>query len=140
MAEEKHALEGKYIVFKYMEQDRESEGQALALFRLKNSKLEEVFHPGLVFDPANLHEAKEPLLRLMQKRKIKEVVSVFYGDEFFGIPSGWESLDEESSKNKEVQQWLEYQSVCIDDDEVSELREAGINVLFYDETKGKFLP
>lgn len=132
-----HPLDEKYIVFEYQEQDRETEGSAIALFRLKSRGLERVFSPALHFNPARLEMAKAPLIKLMKRRGINEVVSVFYDNNFFGIPSGFQSLDE--TQKEIVEQWYEYHSICFDSEEAYFLRQNGINIQFWDEERQRFL-
>lgn len=137
MGSELHPLNGKYIVFTHAEQDFEDEGSSLALFRLNAGELETIFSPALAFDPSRLHEANDILIKLMKKKRIDEVVSVFYKGEFFGIPSGFQSLDEKPKKV--VEQWYEYGSVCTDSDEAEFLVRNGIRILFFDDITKKFI-
>ena len=130
-----HPLEGKYIIYKYGEQDSVGEGWALALFLLKDGKMAEIYHPmnGLFQEACSMGERQiEGLIKIIQKRGIREVYTVFHIKDFFGIPANWFSLHEKDPP-KEIEYWAEYQPICMDEYEHQVLAEKGIRLRFYNE-------
>jgi hypothetical protein len=134
---QKHPLEGKYIIYKYGQQDSVGEGWALALFMLKDGKMAEVYHPmnEIWAEACSMGEQNvEELMKLMEKIGIKEVYTVFHIKDFFGIPANWFSLHEKDPKPpKQIEYWAEYQPICKDEYEHQVLAEKGIRLRFYDE-------
>lgn len=128
-----HPLEGKYIIYKYGEQDTISEAWALALFRLREGRMENIYHPrDHVMEASDMGERNiAELLNLMKERGINNVFSVFHLEDFFGIPAHWFSL-EHTPQGDEVEEWAEYASLHTDDAETNLLRERGITIEFYD--------
>ena len=50
-----HVLEGKYVIFRYGEQDTIDEAWALALYHLEGGELKEIYHPGdYVLEPCDM--------------------------------------------------------------------------------------
>ena len=146
-----HPLEDKYIVFKHLECDYEDEGAVLVVYKLIRNKLEVVLHPNIdpgwcnvshIADTDNPGKHLTPtefVVRQMQKKGIKEVISVIRNDIFFGIPLGFQTIIEPEDKSQEVENWYEYDTVRTDTDEYNELKAAGINVRFFLTDQNKFL-
>jgi hypothetical protein len=142
MAEQKHPLEGEYVLYLYGEQDCIGEGWALALYRMKNNRLEQIYHPAdHVIQPSAIgEETNEQLLKLMEKKGIKEVYTVHHLDDFFGIPANWFSLEGilgPKNESEEVECWGEYKSVSRENEEYRLLQAKGIKVNFYEEPRIK---
>lgn len=89
MAEdEKHCLDGNYIIYEYGIYDGECEGRALALYRLEDNEMEEIYHPSdYARRPGAIGEEQvEGLIKIMKSREINKVYSVNHIDDFFWSP------------------------------------------------------
>ena len=97
--------------------------------------MQEMYHPGNHVDQqSSIGERNiEDLLNLMEKKKIKEVYSVFHLTNFFGIPGDWFSLHEKDDEVDEIEFWAEYKHIDKDGTEHLALKERGIEVKFYEE-------
>jgi len=146
-----HALEGKYIVFRYRECDSEDEGNCLAVYCLSRNKLDKIIVPYADMGPCELNfdvidrengdfiSIDEFTARTLKKRGIQELISVFHHNDFFGIPYGCQELSENFNAKGELEEWCEWNSLCNDDYELDLLKEYGINVKFYDNDAKKFI-
>jgi hypothetical protein len=135
-----HPLEGRYIIYKYGEQDSVDEAWALALFQLKNNKLDEIYHPrDHVFEACSMgRQNLDELVEVMTKHGIKNVVSVYHRDSFFGIPAKWRSL-QSVPEGESVDEWYEFKPLGrYDDQDTAFLQNRGVTVDFYDDTKKSF--
>jgi hypothetical protein len=119
---ERHPLEGRHIIFKYTEWDRENEGSAFELYKLIGGELKNVLAPW-VFDPTclSIFDMDKKAVEFMVQAGITEVTTVFFIGTFFGLQSGGAHFDREP----------------VEDDDC--LRVHGITMHFFDATQGRFL-
>jgi hypothetical protein len=132
-----HPLEGEHIIYNYGVQDSLDEGWALALYKLEDRKLREIYHPGdRVLQESDIGERQiDELLELMKKREIRKVYSVWHLDDFFGIPFNFISLHEPNEEPEEIEYWAEWKHLEREGREHNNLKRAGIEVIFWEEPR-----
>jgi len=145
-----HLLEGKYIICSYTEQDQEPEdgfvpepGTALALYKLKKGKLEEIYHPRdhFMFVDAECMN-NDGLIDFMERQKITKVFNVISKGDFFDLKR-YVDLDGRKNRSELVGKYCRYDPLDKKSEEDKEifvlLKKNGIKVRSYDEDKKQFL-
>lgn len=138
-------LEGKYIVFAYRECDDETEDCGISIYKMKESKLEEIFDPGTYYNPGQYQacyydeklkryiSVNELALRKLKKLDVKEVYAVDSLNDFFGLPKEFCTINPNSGCKNGCFNWGWYRHIADEGEElVSILTENGIKVIDYD--------
>ena len=138
MSKEVCPLEGKIVVLRYIECDYEGEGTAYLVYRVRNSKLEQLFGVLNLLEGTHWHysgfDINEKTLEVILKEGVSEVYTPFAGSNFLGEKLGYADISEQPNEKGEIDCWCELEGVCSfrDDEIIILLKEYGITVFYVD--------
>ena len=120
-------LEGKYLVWEYLEADRETEGIGLKLSKVEKGALRDIVRPAF-YEPPELPRSVEHAIAYLEKRRVRDVYAP--RDEISGVKQEiWDTGLGERERSDVCEEWAELRVPWGEPLEM--LLEAGIAVHYF---------